>query len=422
MSAISLFRHIQNERSLGKRAGVMSVCTAHPLALEAALKSARDRGFDVLIEATCNQVNQFGGYTGMQPTDFVEKVRDIAGKIGLAPDRILFGGDHLGPNPWRHLPADQAMKNAAEMVSAYVKAGFEKIHLDCTMSCKDDKVPLEETIIAQRAAHLCRVAETAAKQASLVPVYVIGSEVPPPGGAAEAEDDIQITRPEDVRETLRLHRAAFDAAGVSDALDRVIAIVVQPGVEFSNTSVDHYDRDAALNLSAVLKENPGLVFEAHSTDYQDADSLTSLVQDGFCILKVGPWLTYAMREALYDLDAIYQKIAPQAPRLQATMDAQMLENPAHWDSHYHGTDEQQEWLRHYSYSDRIRYYWGTKQAKSATSTLFEALDQTDRETLLDIHAQQSSQIEISAQYADARDIVIAHIQKTIDKYCDAVGV
>ena len=55
---------------------------------------------------------------------------------------------------------------------------------------------------------------------------------------------------------------------------------------------------------------PGLVFEAHSTDYQPPESLSRLVIDGFAILKVGPGLTFALREALYALDEIAAALYP----------------------------------------------------------------------------------------------------------------
>ena len=51
----------------GEHIGICSVCSAHPLVIEAALRFDLSTNNKVLIEATSNQVNQFGGYTGMQP-------------------------------------------------------------------------------------------------------------------------------------------------------------------------------------------------------------------------------------------------------------------------------------------------------------------------------------------------------------------
>jgi len=112
-------------RVAGSPKGITSVCSAHPVVIEAALWHGKDTGGTVLVEATCNQVNQEGGYTGMTPAAFRDHVYAIAERIGLAPGRIILGGDHLGPNPWRRLPAEEALRRAETMVVAYVEAGYE---------------------------------------------------------------------------------------------------------------------------------------------------------------------------------------------------------------------------------------------------------------------------------------------------------
>ena len=136
----------------GLPVGMPSWCTAHPETLAAILQGYRDDTAPILIEATCNQVNQFGGYTGMAPADFVAFVQGIARAEGVDPVRLILGGDHLGPNPWKAEPAAQAMQKARDMVAAYVLAGFSKIHLDASMPCGGEA--LDETEMAARAADL----------------------------------------------------------------------------------------------------------------------------------------------------------------------------------------------------------------------------------------------------------------------------
>jgi len=182
----------------GEKTGITSVCSAHHVVIEAALRLGRDMDRDVLIEATCNQVNQDGGYTGMTPAAFRNFVEGIAEKTGLAMDRIILGGDHLGPNPWKHLPPADAMAKAETMIAAYAAAGFTKLHLDTSMGCQGEPVALADEVTAQRAARLATVAENN-KNGSFDPVYVIGTEVPVPGGAFESLDHLQVTRPESVR-------------------------------------------------------------------------------------------------------------------------------------------------------------------------------------------------------------------------------
>lgn len=373
---LDLSHHKTNQR------GIYSVCSAHPWVLEAAMRRHLPTAGPLLIEATCNQVNQFGGYTGMKPADFRELVRSIAAQAGFPTNRIILGGDHLGPFPWQNLPAAQAMANACDMVRLYVHEGYNKIHLDASMRCADDPSPLPDALIAERAAALCSVAEDAKTQTE--PVYVIGTEVPTPGGAAE-EVGLSVTPPHNAEQALTLHRGAFSAHGLDRAWKRVIALVVQPGVEFGNETVEDYSSPKAAQLCALLERHSGLVFEAHSTDYQQPEALANLVQDGFAILKVGPALTYAMRQALFALAAIEDECVPVPKRSQLVekLEQVMLAHPQDWRKHYNGTPEQQHRLRLHSYSDRIRYYWNYLEVKHAVDVLMGNLENSEiPETLL----------------------------------------
>lgn len=358
----------------GRRHGITSVCSAHPLVIEAALRQAARLGEPVLIEATCNQVNHQGGYTGMTPAAFAQSVRSAADEIGLDAQQLILGGDHLGPNPWRHLPPEEAMQQSEIMVAAYVAVGFGKIHLDTSMACAGEPAALPESVIVARAARLAVVAESAAAQVGSAPRYVIGTEVPVPGGAHEAIHGLQVTPASAAIDTVQAHRDAFEASGIGKAFERVIALVVQPGVEFGTSNVIPYVPERATALSAALQKLPGLVFESHSTDYQSSASLSALVQDGFAILKVGPALTFALREALYGLDAVAQILDPNAPSLIAEMEAMMTDEPKHWRDYYQGSATERRILRHFSYSDRIRYYWPAPCAEKAVERLLARFD------------------------------------------------
>jgi D-tagatose 6-phosphate 4-epimerase len=356
----------------GQPKGITSVCSAHPVVIEAALRHGLAHGGPVLIEATCNQVNQDGGYTGMTPADFHDFVAKIAGKVSFPMDGVVLGGDHLGPNPWKNLPADQAMEKAKVMIAAFAAAGFTKLHLDTSMGCAGEPVALPDANTAERAAILAEVAE-AHKAGNFDPVYIVGTEVPVPGGALEelTADHLQVTTPAAVADTYAVHETAFLARGLGDAFSRVIGLVVQPGVEFGHTDVIHFDAAKAANLTACLNDKPNLVFEAHSTDYQTNAGLAGLVQGGFSILKVGPWLTFALREALYGLDNIADVLEGKLPsgQLMGQMEAVMQAKPANWSKYYSG-DKTELWLqRHFSYSDRIRYYWPDAGAIAAVEAL-----------------------------------------------------
>ncbi|WP_337182693.1 D-tagatose-bisphosphate aldolase, class II, non-catalytic subunit [Shinella sp.] len=408
-------------RREGRPYGIASVCSAHPVVLRAALRRAAKSGGPVLIEATCNQVNQFGGYTGMTPADFVAFVEKIASEEGARREQIIFGGDHLGPNPWRKEPAEIALKKAADMVEAYVAAGFGKIHLDASMGCAGEPVALDDHTVATRAAALCAVAERTAAAAGLsAPVYILGTEVPIPGGADHALDVVEPTAPEAARETIAVHRDAFAKAGLADVFARVIAFVVQPGVEFGSDNVIAYDPPRAAALSDLLAEEPGLVFEAHSTDYQTEEALAALVGDGYPILKVGPGLTFAYREALYGLDLVATELVPGYGErsLAKAMEALMLAKPGYWSGYYHGDETDLRVQRHFSYSDRIRYYWTQSEAETAVQRLLTALDGVRiPETVLHQYLPNIVPAEIEA----VEDVLVTAVDQVLAVYDSAAA-
>ena len=401
--------------------GVTSVCSAHPQVLRAALRLAKRQNQEVLIEATCNQVNQFGGYTGQTPKNFAAFVADLAAEQGLAMERVILGGDHLGPNPWRKEPADIAMAKAEKMVAAYVEAGFSKIHLDASMGCAGEPAALNDEATAERAARLAQVAELSARNAGRVPpCYVIGTEVPVPGGADHALDHIRPTTPAAARRTLEVHRATFGRHGLQAAYDRVLALVVQPGVEFGNDNVIAYDPSQTAELTRLLDDYPTLVYEAHSTDYQTGPALAALVQNGFPILKVGPGLTFAMRQAIYALDMIASELVDgygDRP-LAATMETVMREAPGYWHGYYTGSERAQYIQRHYSLSDRIRYYWGTKKALGAWERLRSALKNVSIPPTL--WWQYLPQVPVEhPETVDPDTVVMVAVEQILQRYGEA---
>jgi D-tagatose-bisphosphate aldolase class II non-catalytic subunit len=358
----------------GSAEALPSVCSTQPEVLTAALLLAREQASLLLVEATSNQVNQFGGYTGMRPIEFAERLLALAGRLGLDPQQLVLGGDHLGPQVWRRETAASAMESAGELVRAYVRAGFHKIHLDCSEPCADDPLPLPAALCAARAAELAAECERVAPSRSAL-AYVIGTEVPRPGGALAEEEVLRPTRPEDAAEVMELHRHAFGRIAPA-GWERVAALVVQPGVEFSPAHVVHYDAASIGGLTAALREWPRMCFEAHSTDYQRPQALAALGAGHFAILKVGPALTDAYRRALYALDAMCGVVDGYGarPALPDVMEHLMLADPRHWRDHYHGTEAECRRLRHHSYADRVRYYWPQPAAREAVTALYEHVD------------------------------------------------
>ena len=376
-------QEMMEKRRQGIKCGIPSYCTANELALEIAIRRAKMLNQPVLIEATANQVNQYGGYTGMLPKDFYKLVLDMAAAIDLPEQMVILAGDHLGPLTWQNLPEAEAMEKSIELVYQYTRAGFTKIHLDTSMKVADDAEGLLSTeVIARRGATLYKAAIKgyeelkAEKPDAIRPVFVIGSEVPIPGGAQEAEDSLAVTSVAAFKDTVATYKRVWEEEGVGEGMNDVIAVVVQPGVEFGDDQVFLYDHDAATELCAALKEFPEVCFEGHSTDYQSAACLKAMVEDGIAILKVGPALTYGLREALFSMSLMENELVPAEERSNFidVLEDTMLANPGNWQKHYHGDEKQLHLARKYSFSDRARYYMGQPEVLEAMNKLFANLN------------------------------------------------
>ncbi|MGI6722066.1 MAG: class II D-tagatose-bisphosphate aldolase non-catalytic subunit [Anaerovoracaceae bacterium] len=425
-------REMVTKRQLGIHSGIPDFCSADKLVIEAILEQALRFDDYAVIEATSNQVNQFGGYKKMKSEDFREYVYRIADRIGFSRDKVILGGDHLGPLPWADRPAAEAMENAKELVRQCVLAGYKKVHLDTSMMLGDDdrSVRLPNETIAERGAVLYKVADDAFKELkkkdpdAVHPVYVIGSEVPIPGGSQEEEDTVKVTDPEDFEATLLAYKKKFNELGMDDAWEHIIAVVVQPGVEFGNEDIHKYDRVDARKLCQKLKEYPDIVFEGHSTDYQPPELLKQMVEDGIAILKVGPALTYALREALFALSMIEKELIPEKQRANyiETVEKVMTEDPKEWEKYYYGDERQLKIQRKYSFSDRSRYYTSLPEVVDSMNRLFANLDSIEIPVMM-IHQYlplQYPKVRDGALEPKARELAKDNVKILVEDYNYAV--
>jgi D-tagatose-1,6-bisphosphate aldolase subunit GatZ/KbaZ len=421
---------IRRNRS-GDAVGVCAVCSAHPEVIATAAGEAGANKSILHVESTSSQVNQHGGYTGQTPEQFAGFVRSITQSADLSSDRVLLGGDHLGPFPWRREPASLAMHKAHALVRACVLAGYQKIHLDASMPCSDESASgLDERTVAERAAALCETAENAFRELPVPSpplLYVVGTEVPAPGGESSADEALSVTPASHVQSTLRAFQQAFAERGLGNAWERVIGLVVQPGVEFGEWNVFDYDRGKAASLSLALPASPQLVYEAHSTDFQLATGLRQLVEDHFAILKVGPELTFAFREAIFALCAIEHAMlrtkAEQVSRVREALEAAMLRNPSYWRDYYHGDENELRISRFYSYSDRCRYYWFQPELQAQVELLTKNLnDHPPALTLVSQYLPQEYEaIRAGVLRPLPSHMIRHHIAEVLHKYAKACG-
>lgn len=422
----NLLINVLHNRKTNREMGVYSACTANEVVIRTVLKKALASNTVAVIEATANQVDQNGGYTGMTPENFKDMVYRLADEVGIEHDRIILGGDHLGPLTVSHLDESEAMAYAKELVKAYTLAGFTKLHIDTSMkvSSDDQNERLSDETIARRACELIQATEEAwstLPEPKCKIAYIIGSEVPIPGGAQEITE-MQVTSVEDFYKTAETFQELMKEYELN-IFDQVVAIVVQPGVEERDAESVRYNRENAAELTASLLKYDPMVFEGHSSDYQSKKHLRQMVEDGIAILKVGPALTFAYREALFALSAIENQLIEQKEdrgNFIEVLRDEMVSDPSRWNKYYFGTEQELEIKRLYSFSDRARYYLPRENVSNAIEKLMSNLKGELPLNLISQFAPiQYRKIVENEIENSAQSIIEDWIGVTIDDYLNA---
>ncbi|EHL6304790.1 tagatose bisphosphate family class II aldolase [Escherichia coli] len=121
-----------------------------------------------------------------------------------------------------------------------------------------------------------------------------------------------------------------------------------------------------INVATELKNAFSQALKNYLTEHPEA-------------LKVGPALTFALREAIFALAQIEQElIAPEnRSGCLAVIEEVMLDEPQYWKKYYRtGFNDSLLDIR-YSLSDRIRYYWPHSRIKNSVETMMVNLEGVD---------------------------------------------
>lgn len=410
-----------------KAVGIYSCCSSNKFVIQSCIQASKKNNSLLLIESTANQVDQYGGYTGMKPEDFKLFVYKLADDLGFDREKIILGGDHLGPLTFASKTEDEAMREARQLVRSYVLAGFTKIHIDTSMRVADDDVniPLSDEVISRRGAELVQVCEEAYLELlskdpnAIEPVYIIGSEVPIPGGSLEGANDVQVTNVTDLKNTIIAFKSSFVEHNLNSAWERVIGIVVQPGVEENDNCCVEYNRDLVKDLKREIKKHH-LIFECHSTDYQTRTKLRELVEDGFAILKVGPALTFAFRESLVALELIEKELYGNSnkdlSRFTETLEEEMLKSPGKWIDYYKGTEQEKHVKRLFSFCDRCRYYFPNSRVDESINRLLNNVKEIPLSLLSQFFPNQFKKVRNKMLLNSPEEIILDRIRETVDDY------
>ncbi len=399
-----------------RKKGVYSICSSNPYVIEASIEFAKEKGDYILIEATPHQVNQFGGYSGMTPEDFKNFVMKIVKEKGMDEDRVILGGDHLGPLPWQNEPSSLAMGKAKELIRAFVESGYKKIHLDCSMSLSNDHNVLSPEKITERTRELLEVAEETARKYNFQPVYVVGTDVPIAGGGEEEG----ITSVEDFRSAISSLKKYFN--DIPNIWSRVVGFVIMLGIGFNYDKVFGYDRDKVKEILEEVKKE-GLFVEGHSTDYQTKYALRNMVEDGIRILKVGPALTAAFRRSIFLLSNIEDEIiAREKSNIKQVILETMLKDDKYWRKYYKNSErlELDIW---YNLLDRVRYYWEYEDVKIALNKLFENFSRgVDIKFIYQYFYDSYFDVREGKMKNDPKELVKKEIKKVLEDYSYAVNL
>jgi D-tagatose-1,6-bisphosphate aldolase subunit GatZ/KbaZ len=144
------------------------------------------------------------------------------------------------------------------------------------------------------------------------------------------------------------------------------------------------------------------------------------VRDHFAVLKVGPRLTFAFREAVFALAMIERELIPpeEASDIIQALEEAMLRSPGHWEKYYQGEARARAFKRRFSLSDRIRYYWPDPQVAAALKRLLENL--SAKPIPLSLLSQfvpvQSGRIQRGALAPAPEAIILDHIQSVLSDY------
>ena len=265
----------------GRRVGIASVCSAHPLVLAAACPRGPGRP-----AACCSSRRRRTRSTSSaatpacKPAGFRDLVHRIAGEEGL-PARARRA--RRRPPRAQHVAARAGADGHAEGGGARARPTRPPAtrRSTSTAACRwrTTPCPWPTTVVAERAPRGCSPRRRPPRRDPSAVRYVIGTEVPVPGGAHETIDALAPTPPDAARATLAAHRGGLRGGRASTRVwPRIMALVVQPGVEFDHVRVFDYDPARTADLQHVLDDEPDMVFEAHSTDYQLTEGLTALVE------------------------------------------------------------------------------------------------------------------------------------------------
>ena len=394
-----------------KQKALPSFCTANFDVIESIFYFCNINKLPCLIECTSNQVNQYGGYSKHSPKTFIKEVNNLRKKIKLDQSQLFLGGDHLGPLPWKNNSNKMALDNSINLINKFLNENFDKIHIDTSIKCKNDKF-INSEIIFDRTIKILNSSNIKKKIKNKF--LIIGTEVPLSG--SDDNKNIIITSFKQIKaESLKFIKFLND----QKFKEKKFGLVVEPGMKYMNSSIKKPLFKTFFKKRKFSKEN-NFVYEAHSTDYQPQKILDKLVDNNFKFLKVGPELTHNYSRALFFMNSIEKKFFKKSEsNIKKNIFLSMTKNKKYWKNYYSDLNEQ---LLLNSKLDRSRYYLNTKNVKNSINVLKRNINQLEKHRFLSLIQKGSRKNFLSnnkKKLSNFDNIKLIFISKTLKRYFKA---
>ena len=213
-------------------------------------------------------------------------------RVGFAREQLILGGDHLGPNPWKHLPAEDGDAARPRHGRGLRRRPASPRSISTpAWAARGEPAALADEIVAARAARLARGRRGRGRAAGGAAARLRHRHrgAGAGRGARGARCIWSRPRPRPRRATCDVHREAFAALGLEAALGAGRSpSSCSPASSSATTNVVVYDP-----AGAGAERAPGRAAAASSSKrIQPTTSRRRACRrwssDGFAILKVGP--------------------------------------------------------------------------------------------------------------------------------------
>ncbi len=394
-----------------------SFCTSNIFVLKSLLHFCKYKNLPALIETTSNQVNQYGGYSGNKPKDFIKKINNLIKKIKFNKKNIFYGGDHLGPLPWMKSKSVTALAKSIKLIDLYLKNNYIKIHIDTSIKCNDDKFLTTKEVFL-RTKYILRKLK---KKNNLKKIFLVfGTEVPLSGG-----NDSKKIIPTALKQ-IKEEYLNFSALLKSENLPTDnFGLVIEPGMKFMDRSITKPYLNNFKQKKSFSKKNK-FIFEAHSSDYQNFSTLKKLVKNNFKILKVGPELTFNLFKSFLFMEQIEKKNCHSKSNFKKIILDTMFKNKDHWKNYFnHLSKKKLSNNITNSFFDRTRYYLDEKKVSNCITNLQLNINKINQEKIIKLLEKKKiiynfKKIE-NYRYTNFDLIVFYFLNKIFVKYYKACG-